>query len=271
MLLKKHYYHVFCGTEEVPSIRWPDIVQEHIAALEDTGLMGALDYIGVGIVGTPENRELVKAMLPSNFNIVAEEDFGWEQTTMRAMDLSEPAAILYCHTKGAAFPAVIQDRWRTSMINAVIYDWERCFDAVINEGFDTMGCFWRPAPWYHYSGTYWVARSDYLATLPPFNYESRWEAEAWIGKGTGIFGDIGPGHPATSKIERGWTYREGTVRTHSRMFGLKPGVTYRDIEVTRLMQKVSDRGCHLTVIESHPAVKKIEITKKDTRSGPPPR
>lgn len=273
----KHYYHIFCGTDETPSTQWPRIVNEHFDALEDTGLIRSLDYMGIGIVGKPEHREEVKNLLNSRFDstltdckfeIIAEEDLGWEQVTLRAMDLSEPAAVLYCHSKGAAFSSVLTDRWRISMINCVIYDWQRCVEAVTDEGLSSIGAFWRPSPWYHYSGTYWWSNTDHLKSLPPFIYDSRWEAEAWIGRAPGLYGDIGPGHPATDRIERGWSYREGTVKFDSRGFGYRPGL-YHDIEVTRLMQAASDTGHHLTVIESHPAVKRIKITERDRRSGPP--
>lgn len=269
MTVIKHYYHIFCGVPETPSTKWPEIVEEHFEALRETGLYDILDFIGVGIVGLPENRELVKAMLPDKVTVVAEADDGWEQTTLSAMDLSEEATILYAHTKGSAFPSVLQSRWRVSMLNCVVYDWERCVEAVTDEGLSAIGAFWRPDPWRHYAGTYWWSNTEYLRTLPPFIYDSRWEAEAWIGKGIGSFGDIGPGHPATDKIERGWSYREGTVEAHSRMFGLMPNRIYKDIEVTRLMQAVHDSGQHIIVHESHPAVKKIKVTTHDRRTGPP--
>lgn len=265
-----HIYHVYADGQ------WQIPVQEHFIALEESFLLRELDYIGIGIVGTPFNRQIVKNTIPHlliaskpKFEVIAEEDDGWEQVSLRAMDLSEEAALLYCHTKGAANPAMIQNRWRVSMLNAVVYDWTHCVDGLIDQGLSTMGCFYRPNPWYHYSGNYWWATTEHLRKLPPFNYESRWEAEAWIGKAPGLYGDIGPGHPATDRIERGWTYREGKVKAHSKIFGLRPGRIYNDIEVTRLMQKTSDRGRHITVLESHPAVKTIKITQKDTRTGPP--
>lgn len=261
-----HYYHVYCdGAKSVP------IVLEHIAALKETGLFDRLDFFGGALIGTEENREILKSTLETvGFQVLAEDTEGWEHHTLREMKFSEPSAVFYAHTKGSAFPSVLQDRWRISMLNCVVYDWQRCVEAVTNEGLAAIGAFWRPRPWNHYAGTFWWANSDYLQTLPPFIYDSRWEAEAWIGKGVGLFGDIGPGHPATDKIERGWSYREGTVKVDSRMFGLSPKKIYHDIEVTRLMQSVSDSGRHLTVIESHPAVKTIKITQKDYRTGPPP-
>lgn len=253
MTVLNHYYHIYADG------RWQVPLADHIAALNEAGLMQNLDFIGVGIVGTKENRESVKSTLPESFHVIAEEDEGWEHITLREMDFSETAKILYAHTKGAANPSQLQNRWRLSMTNVVVYDWRRCVE-VLDE-MDTVGCFFTPSPWTHYSGTYWWANTDYLSTLPPLNYSSRWEAEAWIGKGKGTFGDIGPGHPATSMIERGWTYREGTVKSHSRVLGLTPGRTYHNIEVTRLMQNISDAGRHLTVIESHPAVRTIKIHK----------
>ena len=173
----KHFYHLYANG------RWQEPFNEHVIALSDSGLMDSLDFIGVGIVGTGINREKVKKFLPSNFNIVAESVSGWEQVTHTPLskDLTEPAKILYAHTKGAANNNHNQQSWRREMTEGVVYHWKDCVKLL--DEYDAVGCRWKRDPWRHFSGTFWWATSSYLSTLAPISYARRDDAEAWIGQG----------------------------------------------------------------------------------------
>jgi hypothetical protein len=187
----KHYYHIYAnGFWNVP-------FDEHIRALQESGLIDALDFVGVGIVGTEANRNHVKKFLPSDFHVVAEAGLGWEQVTHTPLskDLNEPSKILYTHTKGAANYRYDQDTWRREMTDGTIYHWRECVDLL--DKYDAVGCRWRRDPWRHYSGTFWWATSSYLSTLAPISYNYRDDAEAWIGQGSngGIHAEIDPSAP----------------------------------------------------------------------------
>lgn len=187
----KHYYHIFAqGLWQTP---WT----EHLTALTDSGFLDALDFIGIGIVGSEANRKRVKEVLPSRFNVVAEACSGFEQVTHAAIaeDLTEPAKIFYAHTKGSANHRHDQDNWRREMTDGVVYHWRECVDLL--DQYDAVGCRFRKDPFRHFSGTFWAATSDYLSTLAPISYVYRDDAEAWIGQSLkgGSHAEIDPYHP----------------------------------------------------------------------------
>lgn len=139
----KHWYHLYAaGLWQVP-------FSEHLIALTESGLLDALDYIGVGIVGSDANRAAVKEVLPPKFHVVAEAGAGFEQVTHAAIvaDLEsdpEPAKILYCHSKGAANHRHDQDNWRKEMTQGVVYHWRECVDLL--DEYDAVGCRWKRDP-----------------------------------------------------------------------------------------------------------------------------
>jgi hypothetical protein len=116
-------------------------------------------------------------------------------------------AVLYCHTKGAYTVEPFRDRWRRSMARRVISPWRdhlRTLDKL-----DAVGCHWlteavypgmfgatRPADGGgFFGGNFWVARCDYVRSLPPCVAEPRFEAERWIGLGRPRVLDLLPGWP----------------------------------------------------------------------------
>lgn len=190
-----HYYHLYAGG------MWQVPVEEHIAALNKSGLINSLDFMGIGLVGSEDNRKRAKIELTAslgstlNWKIVAEENAGFEQVSQSTIDLSEPAKILYAHTKGAANHRHDQDNWRREMTAGTIYHWRECVDLL--DKYDAVGCRFRKDPFRHYSGTFWWATSDYLRTLAPISYVYRDDAEAWIGQSLrgGSHAEIDPYHP----------------------------------------------------------------------------
>jgi hypothetical protein len=185
----KHYYHIYADG------RWEQPLTDHITALNESGLMEALDFVGVGIVGCDENREAVKSALPPNFTVVIEACSGYEQITMELIDTSEPAYIFYAHTKGASNPDHLRKMWRDSMTNGTVYGWRLCVELLESGKYDAVGLYWQQQPRYHFSGTFWWATSDYISTLGPLGYSTRFDAEMWIGQGSkgGTFADLCPG------------------------------------------------------------------------------
>lgn len=93
--------------------------------------------------------------------------------------------ILYVHTKGVSKPGNTNvDLWRKDMIHNSIYNWDKNIEALNN--YDTIGIRYRNKPSPHWSGNFWWARSDYIATLPDveeavqWRREIRFKAEAWV-------------------------------------------------------------------------------------------
>jgi hypothetical protein len=95
------------------------------------------------------------------------------------------------------------------MTSRVIEGWESN-RAWLEEGFDAVGCHWLteadhpgmfgpmtlPAEGSgFFGGNFWMARCDYLRTLPECEPEPRWKAESWIGLNKPRVVDLLPGWP----------------------------------------------------------------------------
>lgn len=185
---KIHYYHIYADGY------WQEPFIEHITALNESGLMPEFDEVRVGIVGCDENREAVKQALPPDWNVIIEACSGYEQVTMNMIDTKEEAWVFYAHTKGASNPNPLRKLWRTSMTNGTIYGYKLCLKLLEN-GYDAVGLYWQGRPQQHFSGTYWWATTDYLSSLRPILYNTRFDAEMWIGTGRkgALIGDLCPG------------------------------------------------------------------------------
>ena len=125
-----HYYHIYCGG----GVQWQLIMNQHMMALSNYGLIDKLDEIRVGIVGPPEQRKAVKEILDNSLikdkvKVVVTRTNAWEQATLTEMykaSQDEDAAYLYAHTKGSSDPSLINQLWCRSMIFFNVVAWERC-------------------------------------------------------------------------------------------------------------------------------------------------
>jgi len=202
----RHVYHVYADG--------PDCSQamlEHCDALHDSGLLDALaGRVYVGVVGSPDNRAEALEYLHSRgirVDLVATADEGWEQVTLdwlRNEALRYPTLdcpTLYAHTKGAANVSEINTSWRRSMTYWNVIRWR---DTVRHlEEADAVGCHWISDGRF-FGGNYWWARNEYLATLPPLDYSSRYMAEVWIGSEHQRPYDVVPGWPAFDRFTTTW-------------------------------------------------------------------
>jgi hypothetical protein len=191
-----HVYHCFLDNEV-----WPGMVTEYRRALSDFH-----GEVIVGAAGGPVAQERLRDMLGDTATVVTVDPTS-ERGTMelvRAWALTYPEdAICYAHTKGASQPTEFNDRWRRSMTHHVVEGWEHCRN-VLEEGYDAVGCHWLHPDVFgeatmgavpFFGGNYWVARCDYLRTLPPVSTEDRWASERWIGLGNPKVRDLAPGWP----------------------------------------------------------------------------
>jgi len=188
-----HFYHVFAdGAWERPAL-------EHVRRLANSGLLGALDEMYVGVVGSVERRREVRHKLPGVF--VVEADCGWEQVTIEALRdfvRGGDGAVFYAHTKGAWSQSPLAERWREAMTASTVDDWEKCVRALGRA--DAAGAFWyqsgEPEHELHghfFAGNFWWATAEYLRTLDRVRTTSRFDAEGWIGLG----------HPSVVDIQAG--------------------------------------------------------------------
>jgi hypothetical protein len=200
----RHYYHCYAAGA------WSAAVRDHFTALGRAGLDDAATT--VGLVGPEEDRKAARdriGELSRKWVIPAperwtEQDEGWEQVTLRQIHadvhrLRGEFAVLYAHTKGAAFDLDASVAWRRSMTKALIGDWEQGI-CLLEEGYDAVGCHWVTDPRHRsrgpfFAGNFWLARASYLRMLPAPESGDRWQAETWVsGKNPAVY-DVLPGWP----------------------------------------------------------------------------
>jgi hypothetical protein len=178
-----HFYHLYVdGHYEQP-------LEEHMSAMESSGLLYELEDFYVGLVGSPENRATAKKLVPGV--VIAEADAGWEQVTLSALhhySKENDRFVFYAHTKGACSNDDFAKRWRSAMTNATVTKWRECIEAL--ESVDCSGPYWilsdEPEHEEHnmfFAGNFWWATTDYLRRLPSLRYDNRFRAEGWIGLG----------------------------------------------------------------------------------------
>ena len=129
-------------------------------------------------------------------------------------------ALLYAHSKGAATVDPFRDRWRRSMLARVVRPWRE--NAALLEEHDAVGCHWLTEEKFpgmfgvmtepmdgsgFFGGNFWLARCDYLRTLPECPVSPRWQAESWIGWGKPRVVDLLPGWPHDNRWPELCAYR----------------------------------------------------------------
>lgn len=198
-----HFYHLFAAGS------WTEPVLEHVDALHASGFTGP---VYLGLVGAKFWRGAARdAFDPLDARVAAEADSGFEQVTLKAVReyaLEHDGAICYAHTKGAADVTEFRKAWRRSMTRIVINDWRSNLQHL--ERFQAVGCHWLTRDGFpgfeqefpdgtpFFGGNFWMARCDYLRTLPEPSSRNRFDAERWIGLGDPCVLDLNPGWPAAS-------------------------------------------------------------------------
>jgi len=184
-----HFFHVYAdGNFSTP-------IREHFMEVKESGLLGVLDSVRVGIVGTSENQARVLELfdeLEVPVRVVATASTGWEQVTLKKLYTfckQDDGFVFYAHTKGAWSPNSMAHPWRVSMIHDTVTRWRECVSAL--GWVQTAGPFWLrsddPMHREHksfFAGNFWWARSEYVARLPQLKNENRFQAEGWIGLGS---------------------------------------------------------------------------------------
>lgn len=196
-----HFYHIYCGVDaNGNNDSWVTPVETHIKALKDYDLYNSLSGIYIGLVGDDTNRQHAKNFLDYHeikYNIVAEENNGWEQITQNKLwefAQSNDGYILYAHSKGSFNVNILNSNWMRSMTYYNVVKWKECIDHLYQ--YDAVGAYWydfskTSSPtlgqphtgqrWF--AGTYWWSKLNRIKDIghPP-TMESRWDAEVWIGQ-----------------------------------------------------------------------------------------
>lgn len=199
-----------------------DIIHEQMTDLKQCSLLDACSEFHVGINGGDDSKVFCDSILPGKAQVVLHglqcrnENRTIQMMEQRIKAQHDEAHVLYFHAKGASFPTgdVLRGVWRQRMFMHCVTDWQmRVRD--LNGGHDAVGCHWLTPEAYpglvghpYFAGTYWWAKASFLKTLPPISespavkahgldaFESRYEAESWIGHG--------PVRPKVRDVCPGW-------------------------------------------------------------------
>ena len=193
-MILKHYYHVYVDGKYI------DILVSHVEALIHGHLINRLHTLHFGLVGSAENQikaqNLLAEIVPRQYT-VSHSLNGWEQATQKylyadAVDSYEPFLALYAHTKGASDRSPINEVWRKAMTRTCVYQWMKAVAILESTDAVAAGPLWAPfnngldlgitEGTQYFAGTFWWAKSEAIAAIGPPETESRFGAEAWIGK-----------------------------------------------------------------------------------------
>lgn len=112
--------------------------------------------------------------------------------------------ILYLHTKGVGKPIAepIED-WVSYMTYFLIEQWAHCLEMLKSK--KTVGVDLRPEFHLHYSGNFWWARADHMASLPdPLEFRD-------LSKYPNALGSV-------RHAQEFWICSDGDVNTHANLF-----------------------------------------------------
>lgn len=212
----RHYFHVYAvGHAE-------SVVVYHLAKLKASGLLDELEgnAIYLGVIGAPEARRRIIDLCNAIANtvVIAARDEGFEQATLDAMyDIEcfgegvtkSDRAVFYAHTKGVSERSALNESWRESMGRCLIDGWRESVSAL-EGGYQAAGCHWLTADMYpdlitapFFGGNWWWVRADAMAFAPRCARETRYDAEAWLGR-SGVIRvyDFTPGWPGFVNFRR---------------------------------------------------------------------
>lgn len=173
------------------------VIEEQLNMMKDSGLYDAAEQIMIGLVGDKSQVDHVKNVIQKyhKLKIVTHKTNAneYEFPTLRIVkDKSrqkEDYHCFYIHTKGVSYNNHPGGKhWRDYMNYFTLTRWRRNIEKL-SQGFDTSGVKWIPSSdefMRHYSGNFWWATSEYIASLPEINtlnLKDRFMAEMWIGCG----------------------------------------------------------------------------------------
>jgi hypothetical protein len=132
--------------------------------LYTSGLMDACEFIHIGIVGEGEMFSLPKKARVQYNKRLTKDEGETVESMYRFCKENPDYKVLFFHAKGASRQFVPQlHSWRMFLEYYVIDKWRECIDKL--KEYDSVGVKLRMKPFPHYSGNFWWANADYVATL----------------------------------------------------------------------------------------------------------
>jgi hypothetical protein len=171
--VKYNKYFSFCIDDKPKNVAFihscnvgnNDIIEKLCNIIISSGLIDKLDWVYINNLGIEISIDYPKFRV-NNYST----DTGlFESPTINLIHtfskFNKNVNILYLHTKGISYnpiPKTITD-WTDLMLYFLVEKYNGCLTLLENN--DTVGNNCLEKPHKHYSGNFWWARSDYLATL----------------------------------------------------------------------------------------------------------
>lgn len=160
-----------------------EIITRLMTKIQSSRLLDEVDEVRYVIVGAqPENAHHIMRRYPKTRCLHTDPNTAlYERATLHRLRddcqaMTQPAHIMYLHSKGVSRPAVYLaaiERWVGAMMDGLTSYRHLCWRAL-EEGHHAVGSLARagcrgmqgePLP-VHFSGNFWWARSSHIATLP---------------------------------------------------------------------------------------------------------
>ena len=164
--------------------------------INSSGLINELDAVYIINVGIPiEETKYANACSNAKndgkyiLTNYSENERLYENPTLNKLkqfsETNKDSYVLYLHTKGNSYPQVHQEitDWTNMMLYFLVESHEDCFRAL-DGAHDTVGCNYSAKPVPHYSGNFWWAKTNHIATLPALNENvpDKMAPEFWLFK-----------------------------------------------------------------------------------------
>ena len=179
---------------------WHEVIREQFLLLRECGLSQALADIGdavrithVGqhldiVLEEAARQDIPVRIIRSDPNTDHYETFAMIEIDRLAKEEQVKRHILYFHTKGVSAPHLPTKRpWRKAMEYHVLTKWCENVRILSEHNHDAVGLNWISGGEQHFSGTFWMAKADWIRRLPNFvEYHHakglvRYSCEMWIG------------------------------------------------------------------------------------------
>jgi hypothetical protein len=179
------WYHVACMNN------WRDVFAEQAAVFSALSLRPT-----ACVLGSEQDAEIVRAEMEVAYR--SDNLLEYETPTLQRLwewcRANPHGSAMYVHTKGVSNPNdKCKAAWRRLMTRHVVGDWRTNLNRLAVE--DMAGVDWQHSRSYpHFSGNFWMARADWIASLQsPDEYRrqggpriagnpwDRMHAEMWIG------------------------------------------------------------------------------------------
>lgn len=173
--------------------RWEQVVAEQLARIRSSGLYDRMTRLFVGVVG-PSCQSFSPADEKIEVVHRSPDLQEYEFPTLnyvRSFCQSNDGFVFYIHTKGIFRDTEMSTDWRRYMEYFLIERHEDCLGILAHS--DVCGVNWQLVPWPHFSGNFWWARAQYVATLPAldtsepvvagWNLGERHHCERWVCSG----------------------------------------------------------------------------------------